>query len=247
MRSEQFRDLTFIDINKDQKLVISCDSAGAIGEKEKDVITVSPKIVGYFTAHVALAEIYAIGSSPMTIINTLSVEMNPTGKLILEGIQELIKGLNISEDIIVTGSTEENFSTLQTGMGITAIGIIDKKEWKCPYTPKNTSIVVVGIPKLGSEIRKGDNEIISLNTIKKLKKMEFVHELLPVGSKGILEEVKEMARTNNLNYHINENSTIDLYKSGGPSTCLIISVNKDTYKDLNKYIQEPFNNIGYFY
>ena len=39
MKIRKHRDLTLIDINKDQILVVSCDSSGGIGNKENGMAT----------------------------------------------------------------------------------------------------------------------------------------------------------------------------------------------------------------
>lgn len=247
MESKQFRDLTFIDINDNDKLIISCDSAGAIGNKKEDIIKVSPDILAYLTLHVVLSELFSIGAKPISIINTLSVEMNPTGKSILNGIKKLLSEVNLNEDILVTGSTEENFPTIQTGMGLTAIGLVDKRDFKMPHTPKNSLIIVVGIPKVGNEIIEDNGEIISLDTIVKLKEKNYVHEILPVGSRGILKEINEMAITNDLDYSIDEDVEIDLYKSAGTSTCIIVSIDPENYKSLKNDIDKPVCKVGHFH
>ena len=47
MKISKFRDLTFIDINQNQTIVIACDSSGAIGNKERDLVKVDPEILGF--------------------------------------------------------------------------------------------------------------------------------------------------------------------------------------------------------
>ncbi len=165
MKARRFRDLTFVEINDEQLLVISCDSSGAIGSKENDIVKVSPDILGYFTTNVALCEILSVGGDPFVIVNTLSVEMNDTGSKIIEGIKRAIEPIP-NKDIIITGSTEENFPVIQTGMGITVIGIINTKDWVMPMTKKGAIALVVGVPKVGEEvIADNGKEIFSLKLL----------------------------------------------------------------------------------
>ncbi|WP_129409246.1 AIR synthase related protein [Marinitoga lauensis] len=114
--------MTIINVCDNKELAIACDSSGGIGNKQMDIIKVPPDIVGYFTAHVALAEIISYGAFPIAVIDTLSVELNDTGKEIIKGIKKALEQLGINENKIITGSTEENFPVVQTGMGITVIG-----------------------------------------------------------------------------------------------------------------------------
>ncbi|EOD00391.1 AIR synthase related protein [Caldisalinibacter kiritimatiensis] len=247
MNVKKFRDLTFISINENQYIVISCDSSGGIGNKEKDIVKVSPEKLGYYTTNVALRELLAIKARPITIVNTLSVEMNNTGKKIIEGIKRAIEPLEYFEDIIITGSTEENFPVCQTGMGITVVGIIDKTQWKQPKTTKGSLAVVVGIPKVGEEVvHDKEKETLTLEVLLQLCKETYIQEILPVGSKGILYELSEIARTNNLLYGINEDITLDLNKSAGPATCAIVTVEQKYYHNLKKKCSIPINIIGKF-
>ncbi|WP_427339681.1 AIR synthase related protein [Caloranaerobacter sp. DY30410] len=247
MGARKFRDLTFVEINEEQLLVIACDSSGAIGSKENDIVKVSPDILGYFTTNVALCEILSVGGEPLVIVNTLSVEMNDTGSKIIEGIKRAIEPISVDKDIIITGSTEENFPVIQTGMGITVIGIINTKNWTMPMTKKGAIAVVVGLPKIGEEvIADNGKEIFSLKILLELKKYPFIQEILPVGSKGILFELKEMARTNGLNLSIFNDIKVDLYKSAGPATCAIVSIEEKYFDLLKDKCPIPINKVAKF-
>jgi selenophosphate synthetase-related protein len=116
---ERYRDLVVIYEN-DVAYVISCDSLGAIGNKENDVLKVDEEIVGKTTVKVALSEVLCVGAKPLVISDTLSVEMDPTGQKILRGIKCELEENGLS-DVVFTGSTEENFPTSITGIGITVI------------------------------------------------------------------------------------------------------------------------------
>ncbi|MCK4261200.1 MAG: hypothetical protein KAX49_19655 [Halanaerobiales bacterium] len=244
MQVQRFRDLTLISINEEQILVVACDSSGGIGSKEKDIIKVSPEIVGYFTTFVALAEVLSVGAKPMVVTNTLSTEMNDTGNKIIEGIKKVIEPLE--NEIILTGSTEENFSVCQTGMGITVIGTMFSEDWRRIRTKSGSIAVVVGLPKVGDEIKMGDLEILSISVLLDMRDNSFVEEILPVGSKGILYEAQEMARTNNLTFTLDAETSIPLYKSAGPATCAIISLKPESYDQFKIQLSLPVQKIGKF-
>lgn len=246
MLIEKYRDLTLIDINEDQKLVVSCDSSGGIGEKENDIIKTSPEIVGYFGAQVALMEIIAFGADPSLVVNTLSVEMDDTGSRIIEGIKKALKALNLDDQRVITGSTEENFPVSVTGLGITAIGIINKKDWKKPQTRPGMIGVAIGKPKVGDEVLEDREQVMDISKLIQIREKNYIGEILPIGSKGILYELKEMARSNNLNFILEKNISLDLEKSGGPSTCLIVSVEEDKYGLLEKESTLEISKIAKF-
>ncbi|MGF7057492.1 AIR synthase related protein [Brassicibacter mesophilus] len=247
MKISKFRDLTLIDINKDQILVISCDSCGGIGEKERDIVNAPPDIVGYFTTQVALSEVLAVGATPVTVVNTLAVEMNDTGKKIIDGVKKALQPLCFDENDIITGSTEENFPVCQTAMGITIIGIADKKNWKIPTTKSEELAVVVGIPKVGNDVLEdGGKEILSIPILQQLVSNSDVSEILPVGSKGILYELEQLAATNNLSFELFDNLVVDIKKSAGPATCAICSINQRYFDRFRASIGIPVNIIGRF-
>ena len=243
----KFRDLTVIDVTPEHRLVIACDSAAGIGEKEMDLIKASPELTGRLTAQVGLMEVVAVGAKPISIINALGVEMEDTGKRIIEGIKEAIKPLNLDEEVVITGSTEENIPVVQTSMGITVVGLIEKKDWRCNKPIKGDYAVVVGIPKVGNEVLEAkENEIISLETILELSKKEYVKDILPVGSKGIAYELGIMSHTNDLEYEIFDNINLDLHRTAGLATCAIIAIDKDGFDNLKKTIPNPINLIATF-
>ncbi len=69
-------------------LVIACDSSGGIGNKEGDQLQVDPEIAGYYAAFVPLIECMAVRGEVISLIDTLSVEMVPTGERIIHGIKK---------------------------------------------------------------------------------------------------------------------------------------------------------------
>lgn len=247
MKIDRFRDLTLVSINEKQLMVIACDSCGGIGNKKMDVLKTNPDIVGYYTTRVPLMEVLSIGAEPITVINTLSVEMDDTGVQIIKGIKKVLEPLDLPEDIIVNGSTEENFPVCQTGIGVTIVGIVNKEEWTKPKTETGYILAVVGLPKVGQEVLE-DNErtILSPSIIIELRENVNIGEIVPVGSKGILHEVQEIAKTNHLLYKINDDMLVDLSKSAGPSTCGVFTLREDEYDKLKKYSPIPVNKVGQF-
>lgn len=225
MRISRYRDLTIVS-DHNNKLVIACDSSGAIGPKPLDAIKCDGQTLGRFLARVVLMELISVGAQPIVLIDTLSVEMNPTGKEIIKGIIEEAKQIDLDTEQILNGSTEENVPVRQTGAGITAIGQGDKLHCESYI---NDSVVCVGIPKVGNEISLGDPEICDLQVIKRLRDIKGVHEIVPVGSKGIAYELEGLLQRNRL-FLKEVKSRLDIQKSAGPVTCVLLTVNN---KDLN--------------
>jgi len=246
VKSEKYRDLTLLHINAECSLVIACDSCGGIGSKELDVVKVDPEVVGYFTAAVVLCELLAFRAIPQTFINNFCVEMNPTGKRILVGIKEAIEETGLDSNHLLTGSTEENIPVMQTGIGLTCIGIVDSKSWIKPKTKLGDELFAIGIPKVGTEVEKTE-EMSNLKIISQINNNMGIHEILPVGSKGIDYEVSELCRCNKLAFSYTENIPLDIKKSAGPVTCVLVSGKKDIIVKILEHLGATYNYLGKFY
>ena len=212
------RDLTIVPITKQDCLVIACDSCGAIGTKRGDAYKVLPRIAAMFTARVALTEILCSGATPFAITNGVSCEMNPTGIETILGIKDEIKNAGLS-DIVLTGSTEENYETSMTAMAITVVGRVEKAALKFKVANSGDAIMLLGTPCVGSEV---DLKSLGYYTdIRKMLKMDEVKEIVPVGSKGIAYEAKTVAAYSGLTPQLFETG-IDYTKSAGPATCILV-------------------------
>jgi len=245
MKASKVRDLSLIKIDSEKTMVIACDSCGSVGMKEQDVLKVQPFFTGKFTLRVALMEVLCSGAQVIAVTNCVCNEMNSTGLEIIKGLKaELLEaGIN---SVTLTGSTEENFKTFSTGVGITVIGMVLNDELKVQKSEIGSVIVSIGLPKVGSEVNLNfDEEIICYRTLKKLLKLKYIFEILPVGSKGILYEANTLAKTNNLNLKLSSQINIDIYKSAGPSTVVIAAVKLDSLSEL--YLFGNVNIIGELY
>jgi hypothetical protein len=212
------RDLTVVSGIESKALVIACDSCGAIGLKEGDVFKLSPRYTAKFTARVALTEVMCSGAMPITLINGVAGELNPTGLETIQGIQDELQNVGLN-DIVLTGSTEENFPTSMTALAITVIGVIDESELKFGQAEMGDKFILLGSPKVGTEV---DLESTGFYTeIRHLLQLPGVREMVAVGSKGIEYEVKTLASLNEKVFEL-YNTGIDYHKSAGPATCLLV-------------------------
>jgi len=242
MNSRKVRDLTVVQIDNKNTMIIACDSCGGAGMKEYDILKVPPFFTGKFTVRVAVMEVLCSGAEIIAITNCVCNEMNNTGLEIIKGIKhELLEaGIN---NAVLTGSTEENFKTLTTGIGVTVIGIVENNKLKLKKSKPGNVIISIGLPKVGNEINLNfDPEIISYKTLKKLYELDYVYEIVPVGSKGIFYEAETLAKTNNLKLKLLNSINIDIYKSAGPSTVIIVAIKSDCVDDLD--FIENVNLIG---
>jgi len=224
MKSYTRRDLTVIPDIGGNSLVIACDSCGAVGTKKEDILKLSARYTSKFTTRVALTEVICSGATPITIVNGAACEMDPTGAEMILGIQDELKNAGIS-DIALTGSTEENFMTNMTALAVTVIGIAAKDELKFGQAIKGDKLILLGSPQVGAEVNLESKGFYT--EIRQLLPLPGVREIVPVGSKGIVYEAKNLASINDMIFEYSNTETdsptqIDYYKSAGPATCLLV-------------------------
>ncbi len=238
------RDLTVLEIVEDILLVIACDSLGGIGPKREDRVRVSAELVGSYTSRVALMEVLSVAAQPISIINTLSVEYEPTGRKILNGIREEAGKIGLDSEKIINGSTEENIETSQTGMGVTVIARVDKDKLKMATSKADDLIIAIGLPLVGEEVVCNEGQIADLFDLQQLLKFKEVHEIIPVGSQGLAYEANILAKMSGLDLIIEENGRIDLNKSAGPSTTLLAAIPEFILDEVKNAIKKPIHIIG---
>jgi len=232
MEVTKVRDLTLIKIDENKTMIIACDSCGGIGVKRGDVLKIEPFFTGKFTARVALMEVLCTGAKVVTVVDTICNEMENTGMEIIKGIKDELRASGI-KGIVLTGSTEENFKTVSTALGITVVGIVENRDLKVNNIKTNAIVVSVGLPKVGDEIKlDNDEEIVKYHTIRALLNNPQVYEIVPVGSKGILNEARQLAKCNEMKWICYEKSNIDLNKSAGPSTVVIVAISENALMDI---------------
>lgn len=222
---KRFRDLSIIE-KKGINFVIACDSCGGIGLKEFDDIKADPELVAYNTAKVAILEVMAYRADPIMIVNTISNEYNVYGEKMLRGINRALAEINKCDSI--NGSTEENFKTRMTALGVTVIAE-DKKLFRKPQ--KGEVILSIGECLFGESLLKNYDEAFSIGDMKKLLEYDFINDILPVGSKGILYEINNIISQTDLNIKYRE-SDIDLYASAGPSTVVLCTLKEENIKKI---------------
>jgi len=254
----KYGDLQFIEM-KDDYILIACDSSGSIGNKKHDSVQIEPEIAGYYGAFVPLVEVLAVKGKILSLVDTLSVEMEPTGKRIINGIQQALKELNI-DDHLLTGSTEDNIPTTSTGIGVTVIGQIAKQAIESKQVNNTHSLILMGLPKVGEEfvneeLIEQQGETLTLDLMKHLTTLTLIDDMIPVGSKGIAYEANVLSKRNNLLVSLysikHKDKRIDYNKSAGPSTCLLACIDKNRVSEFIRIVKTinttiPINEIGKF-
>ena len=246
-RLSQRRDLTLVRLAGTFYLVIACDSDGGIGPKPNDTVPAPAELLGRFAARVPLMEMVASGARPLVLVDTLSVEIEPTGRQIIEGVRFEARLAGMVGENVVTGSTEDNVPTTATGIGVTVIGIAEERQIRQGKSKPGDIIACVGIPKSAPHdtVIIDDPEIADIPVAISVSLMPFVRDILPVGSKGIYYEACQMAESAGLELKLSSDCNLDIAKSAGPSTCILASLPLASFSEFKDAISKPVSIVGH--
>ena len=243
----RFRDLTLVSLIGDLHLVIACDSNASIGEKPNDGLAKPYSEVGISALKVPMMEVLAAGAVPLLIINALCMEMDPSGRKFIETMSGELIRCGYDPSMMLTGSTEDNVLTLQSGIGITVIGVASEEKLSLGQAQEKDVVLCVGNPKGGVVIpyAEGEPDIASISTVQSLKEVSAIHELLPVGSKGVVYEANELAKTAGFIFRLNDDPPdINLYQSAGASTAVLAAVPASQVSSVANAVSVPVYEIG---
>lgn len=241
----KLRDVSAIFITEDLGVLVACDSSGGLGMKVADDVKVSPKLVSQFCLRVALMEILALGGKPKLVVDTLSNEMDSTGKEMLAGIETELKKADLENQVAINGSTEENMPTTMTALGITVVAEIQREKLAYGNIQPGDYLYQVGLPYVGEAVIQNQEKIFSYQDMADLKAQVGVVELLPVGSKGILYEADQLARASDCSFQAAEQLEAGEV-SAGPATVLLVATRQETSLSVGNP-QVPIQRIGRFF
>jgi selenophosphate synthetase-related protein len=239
-------DVSIMKIPTGHAIVVGSTSSGAVGPKAMDKVKVEGRVLGKFLARVALMDVTATGAFPLLLSVTLGVENQPTGHEIIEGIRKEATFLGLEPNQVLMENTEDNFETIQTGAGLTVVGFANEEELRLGKTRPGDIVVAVGKPKVGDEVIPAEarGEIADLKNVMQLSQKKYVHDIVPVGTFGVAYEARMMAYAVGRQLKIAENPKIDLEKSAGPATVVLVTVDKEKLEDLTLLLRKPTTIVG---
>ena len=214
---KSMRDIITIPFNGMNSLIIACDNSGAIGKKEQDLVHVPYETVAYFSFRVAVMECIAAGGEPISVVLHNFCGNEPWDEL----VQEYKKGcreLNLS-DVRITGSTESNFSLMQSALGLIVLGKKSiARTIEIAYS-EQLKFAVVGMPLVGDEVLVQNDQVATLSVF---QEVSMFHDVMvwPVGSRGILYEINQMFPNEEFSKEM-VITNLDILKSAGPATCFL--------------------------
>jgi hypothetical protein len=239
-------DISILKLPTGHSIVVGSTSSGAVGSKPADKVKVKGRILGKFLARVALMDVAAAGAFPILMSLTLGVEKEPTGREILEGIRSEAMVLGLDPNQALMDNTEENFETSQTGAGLTVIGLVTEADLRLAKTMPNDLVVAVGKPKVGDEVLSAEvkGEIADLKSVMALSQKKYVHDIAPVGALGIANEAGLLAYAVGRQFKLAKTTGIDLIKSAGPATVILVTLGAEKLEDLRLFVQKPITVVG---
>ena len=104
------------------------------------------------------------------------------------------------------------------------IGVAEKIRLRIGTSQSGDDVYCLGLPKVGPEISNPeDPEIVQVNHIRVLLESLGIHDIIPVGSRGIRTEAQLLAFNSNSRLIVDPTCRLDLDKSAGPSTCVLFT------------------------
>jgi AIR synthase related protein len=219
----RFRDILYW-VDGGNAYVLACDSNAGIGQRPNDMLRQTPFETGYSAAKVPLLEVLATGAVPFVLTNALGGPRDDYGQQLLAGISAAIA--EVDAEVALTGSDETNAPTKQTAVGVSVVGRAPVTELRLRGAEPGDVILVVGLPKDGLLVpyTEGDQDIANLRDLQAVARLTFVHELLPVGSRGIAFEAGELAAGASGTVRFRDGVDVDLDASAGSSTCFLVAL-----------------------
>jgi hypothetical protein len=217
------RDICLIPFSEDEEMIIAADNSGGIGTKEEDYIQAEDSLTAYFSARVALMEVLSAKGIPFSIL-LHNFSGDDRWDLYKKGIETALEEAGIGE-IPITGSSESNFPLRQSALGITVLGKREVRQ-TTGLPDKKVCYAVIGAPLVGNQVLERKNDAAPMSLFNRCCQSTLILDVIPVGSKGILEELKVISGRRELPEN-KVSCALDLKVSGGPSTCFIIKFTED--------------------
>lgn len=215
-------------------LIITSDNSGAIGEKELDVVHVPDDVTSYYSTRVTLLEQLANQAIPKEIILLNLTSEEAWGKYVT-GINRVFDEVQMPIPAI-SGSTETNMPTLQSGFGITMLG---EKQGPLPNLSQ-LRWFTYGLPLVGEQLLQNTQHIANLQVIVEALKNQHITQVIPLGSKGLQKELEQLQLLDGVNI---EDVPYDITSSAGPSTMVLIGVTTEQVPNVSKILQHDLHRL----
>ncbi|KQC46965.1 putative alpha-ribazole-5-phosphate synthase CblS for cobalamin biosynthesis [Geobacillus stearothermophilus] len=224
------RDVLFLPLTEGRELAIAVDGSAAVGDKPGDTVHAPAETVAYFAARVALMELLSVGAEANAVV-LQNFMGDDRWEALCRGIERVCHELSLR--LPVTGSTESNFSTVQSALGVMAVGTVAAERKRIGVTPEGAKFAVIGRPLVGPAVLAHPQWVAPLSLFVELLASPSVYELVPIGSKGIYYEWMQLSAANGRQGRACA-CPLPLFASGGPATSFLISYDRAAEGELRK-------------
>src|SRR3954453_9455647 len=164
------RDVSVIPMNEHESLVIASDNSGAIGLKEKDVVQTPYEVVAYYGFRVAVMECMAAGGVPLSVV-VHNFCGDDSWEALLSGVDRGLAEMGMMT-VPITGSTESNFTMLQSTLGMVVFGKRDCNFQEDPVSASTNKFAVIGSPLVGEEVLDKEREVLPLSLFQEICQLD---------------------------------------------------------------------------
>ncbi len=227
-------DVLVLPATGDRRLAVACDALGGIGSKRGDSVGVPAYVVGRFACRVPLMELLAVEAAPVAVSCCLCVEPDPTGREIMAGVRDELRAAALEGAVALTGSTEKNVATSQTAVGITVVGTVDRLRWG--RARPGDVVLAVGEPKVGEAVSLENPTLADIPTLRLALAHPSSGDAVPVGSRGIAAEARDLALRSGLVLALDAGRDLDLETSAGPATVFLVTVAPGSRRVFERYL-----------
>ena len=89
-----------------------------------------------------------------------------------------------------------------------------------------------------------NDDYIILMWFKRLLYFSFIHDIIPVGSQGILHEAQIISEDSDLRFTLRLRAEVDVRKSAGPGTALLRTCRHSDLGEIIDSMEKPVNLVG---
>ena len=194
---------------------MAMDNSGSIGELALDDVHVPNAVASYYSARVALFELWSARAQATHILLA-----NFTGEAAwtnyVTGIDQLFQEIGVPPPPI-TGSTESNFQMKQSAFSISMVGT---KKWEPVQVHERMQYYVIGRALVGEQLIKHQTQAVHVKELYDALESGVVAAIWPTGSKGIHAEIARLQLPQMMYFE-------DGDTSAGPSTAVIVASSDD--------------------
>ncbi|MBD7984672.1 hypothetical protein H9649_08775 [Sporosarcina sp. Sa2YVA2] len=213
-------------------IVVTTDNSGGIGMKPDDIVTAPDRVTAYFATRVALLEQWTAGAIPSSIL-VHNFSGPDSWEPYVKGVEDVFLEADY-EAPSISGSTESNMHLLQSALAVTIIGKRITEE-----TTDELHWYIYGKPLVGHEVLENRIQIASLHLIKQAMDKGLIQRIWPVGSGGIQSEYRELTGEPDCLIQ----ADVDIYKSAGPATSVLIGVNANRVEEAQNHFGGELHKI----